>query len=157
MMLAAGAGVVFAQGEDPTPPGTGTGCSIPRNLGDGRAPRGPRGERPIPDGDRGKLHALMLSAFADALGISAAELESRLEAERGLMAIALAQGLSPEEARALLEEARAEAVQEAVEQGLIDEDMAQRLLEHPEPGMRGLVGPCPMHGGRGSFGPYGSD
>lgn len=141
-MLAAGTGVVFAQGEDPNPPGDEVRpCEnwVPfrPNLDDDEAPRGPLGERALLEGDGGELHELMLSTFADALGMSVEELESQLGSEKGLMGVAIAQGLSEEEAQALFEEARAEALQEAVEQGLIDEVQAQRMLEHemgPRPG-----------------------
>lgn len=136
--LAAGAGMVFAQGEDP--PGEETYCCGPRGKfhrhQDGeRSFQGPPEGRDGPVLDRGVMHDLMQAAIAEALGMTVDELESQLEAEGSPMGVALAQGLSEDEARTLLEEAHRTAIQEAAEQGLIDEDLAEHLLEHVRGGV----------------------
>ena len=164
-VLAAGASVVFAQGEDPNPPGDGTNPCSPRgsferHLDGDEAPPGPRGERPEAEGDHSEMHALMLSSFADALGISVEEFESQLEAEKGPMGVATAQGLSQEEVQSLFEQARADAIQQAVEQGLFDEEQAQRMLENMQeagPRMRGPHREGEAPGGRGQRGAIGQD
>ncbi len=135
--LAAGAGVVFAQGEDPP-----TECCGPRGKFrphvDGEMPfQGPPEGRDGPGLERGVLHDLMQAAIAEALGISVEELESLMETEGNPMAVALAQGLSEDDARTLLEEAHRAAIEEAVEQGLIDEDHAEFMLEHVRGGPDG--------------------
>jgi hypothetical protein len=110
--------------------------------------------------DREVMHGLMQAAIAEALGISVEELESLMESEGNPMAVALAQGLSEEEARTLLEEAHRAAIEEAVEQGLIDEDIAEHMLEHVRGGPDG-DGIRPRDGmragrGRGHCDPEGS-
>jgi hypothetical protein len=138
-ILAAGATVAFAQGENPPDADACQhGDPFRQKFGMGDGPRGLEGPRPDMEGARGELHELLFSAFAEALDMSVEELEAQLETEKGLMGVALAQGLSEDEARSLFEEVRANAVQEALEQGLIDEEQAERMLEHPfGPGMRG--------------------
>lgn len=165
VVLAAGASVVFAQGENPNPPGDGTNPCSPRgpferHLDGDQAPTGPRGERPEAEGDHSEMHALMLSSFADALGMSIAEFESQLQAEKGPMGVATAQGLSQEEAQSLFEQARADAIQQALEQGLFDAEQAQRMLEHMEeagPRMRRPHREGEAPGGHGRRGPIGQD
>ena len=69
-------------------------------------------------------------------------------------------GLGPDEARAVLEEARAEAIRESLDQGLIDGDLAERMLERPfAPGsaMRGPTRLCSTCGARGLFYQNGPD
>jgi len=164
-VLAAGASVVFAQGEGPNPPGDGTNPCSPRgpferHLDGDEAPSGPRGERPGAEGDHSEMHALMVSSLADALGMSVEEFESQLQAEKGPVSVATAQGLSQEEAQSLFEQARADAIQQAVEQGLLDEEQAQRMLEHMQeagPRMRRPHREGEAPGGRGPRGPIGQD
>jgi ribosomal protein S20 len=132
-----------------------------RGTGHGR--RGPDGERPDVAISRAELHALMQPAIAEALGMSVEELESQMEEYDGPMEVAIAQGLSEEEARTLLGEAHSAAIQEAVEQGLIDEEQAEHMQEHVrggDPGGRGPGRDAPMQDGcgrRGRFGQNGSD
>ncbi|HEY69501.1 MAG TPA: hypothetical protein G4O08_02840 [Anaerolineae bacterium] len=138
--LAVSAGVAFAQSDDP-PPGEGefprkfwnsddrTTGGRPRTPLDA-SPRSPRDDGPLFDGDPLELHDLMLSTLADELGLTQEALEAQLESEGGLMAVLLAQDLSFEDARTLLLEVRTETIQEALEQGLIDETQAERILEH---------------------------
>jgi hypothetical protein len=126
--LAVGAGVAFAQGDNP-PPGERL---KPRWFSDSNErPRSmnPRGGEPLLEGEPFELHTLMLTTLANELDLSPEELEAQLEAEGGMMAVLLAQGYSFEDARELLLEVHSEAIQEAVEQGLIDEDQADWLLE----------------------------
>jgi len=154
--LAAGAGVVFAQGEDPNPPGDEGYCcglrgKFARHVDDDLPYRGSPEGREGPFMDRGVIHDLMQAAIAEALGMTVEELESQLEIEGSPMGVALAQGMSWDEARTLLEGAHRAAIQDAAEQGLIDEDLAEQLLEHVrggDPGGNGLRPRAGMSGDR---------
>ncbi len=142
-VLTVGAGVAFAQSDD-TPPGEGEfpcNCLDADDRSGGGRPRAPfkalhgdlRDDGPPLDGDPLGLRDLMLTALADELGLTLEELEAQIEVEGGLMAVLLAQDLSLDDARALLLEVRTETIQEALEQGLIDEAQAERMLERMQP------------------------
>jgi hypothetical protein len=138
-VLAVGAGVAFAQSDDP-PPGNGEYSRKFWNSQDrpwGIRPRaqfdalpaGPLGEGLLCEGESLELHDLILTTLADQLGLTVEELESRMETEGGLMAVLLAQDLSFTDARELLLEIQTEVVQEAIEQGLIDEVQTECMLD----------------------------
>ncbi len=81
-------GVVFAQASNP---GTWT-------FGQGN---GNRAQFQIEDGS-GFNHEEILASFSEALNISVGDLEARIEAGETLMQIAIAEGMTFEEARALM-------------------------------------------------------
>jgi hypothetical protein len=140
--LAAGAGVVFAQGEDPNSPKDEGYCCGPREkirrqLDGDLSIQEPPEWRDGPVMDREALHDWMQAAIAEALGMTVDELEAQMDIEGGPIGVALAQGLSLDEAQTLLEEAHRSAIQEAVAQGLIDEDQAESLLAHVRGGVPG--------------------
>jgi hypothetical protein len=85
-------------------------------------PAGP----PWGDGGAGTgiLHDTMVEAFADALGVTAGELETRLEAGETLAAVAADLGISAEEFPALWLEARSAALEAAVADGVITAEQA---------------------------------
>jgi hypothetical protein len=165
--LAAGAGVALAQGEDPPADCCGPRGKFRRHV-DGDVPlRGAPEDREGPFIDREVMHDLMQSAIAEALEMSVEELESLMETEGIMMSyggpylgVILAQGLSEEDARTLLKEAHRAAIEKAVEQGLIDEEIAEHMLEHVRGGPEG-DGIRPREGmragrGRGLCDPEGS-
>lgn len=87
-------------------------------------PPGPRGGW---GAGEGPLHEVMLSSMADALGLNVGELEARLEAGESMVQIALDQGYDPEEAQELMLQARTAAVEQAIAEGLISEEMAEYM------------------------------
>jgi hypothetical protein len=75
-------------------------------------------------GGEGPLHDFMVKALAEALGMDAAKLESRIESGETPFAIALAQGKSAEEIPALFASARSKALDLAVAAGEITQEQA---------------------------------
>ena len=64
------------------------------------------------------MHEVMIAAFADALGLDAAELEVRLESGENMMDIALAQDLSSEEVWEIMQTVREDARAAVLESGI---------------------------------------
>lgn len=89
---------------------------------DNQPPTQPRG--PMQGGGEGPLHVYMIQALAEALGLDAAKLETRLEGGETAYQIALAQGIAAEEIPALLSAARAKALDAAVAAGVISQEQA---------------------------------
>jgi hypothetical protein len=97
------------------------------------------------DGEgEGPMHDYMIAAFADALGLSTDDLEARLDAGETLAAIAEAQGLTSEQLTTLWADARQQALDEAVADGVLTREQADWMLQHM--GSRGPNGGCPMLG-----------
>jgi hypothetical protein len=95
-------GAVFAQGYQP--------------------PTQPRG--PMMAGGEGPMHDYMVKALAEALGMDAAKLESRLDGGETVYQIALAQGIAAEDIPALLTAAHDKALDSAVTAGVISQQQA---------------------------------
>ena len=104
----------------------------------------------------GELHDYVFQAVAESLGLSVEELGARLADGEGLPAIAQELGLAEDDLPTLLEQARSSALAAAVEGGLLTQEQADWMVEHPA-ALRMLAG---MRGGRGdrwSRGPMGWD
>ncbi len=83
------------------------------------------------------MHDAMIAAFADALGLDAAELEARLESGENMMDIALAQDLSSEDVweimQAVREDARAAVLESGIELPSFRENMPNNVpFNHDE-------------------------
>ena len=102
-------GVVFAQPPQPPVPGNGG--------------RGPMRLHAL-DGQEGPLHDYMVKAMAEALGITTDEFESRREAGETAYQIALAEGIAADKIPALLQAARAKALDAALAAGVITRQQA---------------------------------
>lgn len=87
-----------------------------------------------------EIHELLVANLAEALGLTADELNERLEDGEKLADIAEAEGVSCEEFQTLFQDAHTEAIAQAVEQGLITQEQADLMLEHME--LRGPCGVC---------------
>ncbi len=102
----------------------------------------------------GILHDYMIDAFANALGLTPEELESRLAAGETLWQIALSEGYSAEEFSQLWIEARTSALEEAVADGVITQEQADwmisRMQARQAAGYHPGFGPC----GGGYFGGF---
>ena len=122
LVLALGAtGMAYAQAETPSSPVWGPGF-----MG-GRIGHGP-GMWGGLDGED-SLQEAMFPSLANTLGLTPEELEARLAAGETPWQIAQAQGLSDEEIRDRTAQLRADALAQAVAEGLITQEQADWMLE----------------------------
>jgi hypothetical protein len=98
----------------------------------------------------GLLHDYMVETFADQLGVSVDEINERLASGERVVDIALEKGLTVEEFRALMVDARAQALDQALADGVITQEQADWMKTRGA-GMSGARGG--MRGGmRGGYG-----
>jgi hypothetical protein len=109
------AGVAYAQGSQPT-----GGLSAPG------AEYGPM----ISQDQEGPLHEYMLAAMAEALGIPATDLETRLANGETFYQIALAEGIAADDIPALMQTARSQALAAALADGTITQEQANWMQAH---------------------------
>ena len=150
------AGLVYAQAPTPQAPVYGSGYGYGM-MGAGM--RGGRiGQSEFAGTGDGVLHDAMIAAFANELGLSVEDLEARLDAGETVADVAFAQGLTFEEFRALMIDARAQAVAQAVADGTLTQEQADwmsqrgggRMFGDGGQGMQGAG--YGMHGsGQGQF------
>ena len=110
--------IAYAQTESPQPygnPGYGPGMM----GGKGRYGGG------MVDGGLGLFHDALIESFADALGLTASQLETRLESGETMWQVAEAEGISREEFSVIMQDARSAALDQAVEDGTITQDQAE--------------------------------
>lgn len=99
----------------------------------------------------GVLHDYMVAAFAEKLGVSVDVLNERLANGEHVVDIALEQGLTIDEFRSLMLDARTQAVEQALAEGVITQEQADWMKSHGGGMAGGRVGG--MRGGmRGGFG-----
>jgi len=146
-------GFAYAQDTQPVCPN----CSEDGWMGKGAGFRGQ-----VVDGEYGPMHEYMVSAMAEALGITPEELEAAHAEGKTAWAIAQEQGKSYDEFLALMQAARSTAFQQMVADGVISQEQADWMLSHMNGGMgsgygRGGYGAggCTMSGENqsGTFGP----
>ena len=88
-----------------------------------------------------EVHALMIAAYAEALGIPASEIDSRLEAGETFAHIALSTGLTFEEFRALKTQVKTDVNAEALAKGFITQAEADLMQQAAlRQGARGGMG-----------------
>jgi hypothetical protein len=118
---------------------------------------GPGGQVGMMDGtqQKGLLHDEMVTVIAEKLGISVEDLNTRLINGETLYTVAIAEGLTNDEAKALLLEARGEAIDLAVTNGDLTQTQAdwmksriKLMEENGFTGARGMMGG--NHGANGS-------
>jgi hypothetical protein len=117
-------GVAFAQ----TPAPQGNGSYGPGMMG-GRGGHGMMGFGGPVDGSYGPMHETMVSTFAEAFGLTPEALQARLDAGETMWQVADSQGYDLETFRSLMLEARAEALQKAVENGTITQEQADWMSQ----------------------------
>lgn len=88
-----------------------------------------RGSMPV-NGQTGLLHEYFVSAYAQVLGLSVGELETRLTGGETVYQIALAQGIPADQIPALLAQARTQAINAAVADGTLTQTQADWMLQH---------------------------
>lgn len=101
----------------------------------------------------GVMHDYMISAFAEAVGLKPADVETRLSNGETLQAIALAQGKTESDLPALWSQVRQAALDQAVAEGVITQKQADTMLERMNEyngqgfGPRFGMDDCPMFDG----------
>ena len=113
------AGSVFAQTATPPAPGYGPGMMGGRG--------GPRGGGM--NGQDGLLHDEMTAAYAAKLGISATDLEARLDKGETMAQVAYSKGLTADQFTKLMTEARTQAVDQAVKDGKLTQQQADWMKQ----------------------------
>lgn len=150
-----------AQAEDPQPPYPASpGQFDPKN--DGWIGRGGWRGHEMMDGDLrryhsrevdqqpGVLHEYMMESLSIATGLSVEELEAKHDAGQTMRDIAEELGFTVEQFRDFMVEARTTALQNAVADGVIDEEQANWMIER----FSGSSGPGFGRGHCGSIGRY---
>jgi hypothetical protein len=90
----------------------------------------------------GVLHDTMLQVFSDKLGISVTDIEARLDAGETMSQIAISEGLTIEEFQTWMLDARNQAIDQAMKDGILTTEQAEWMKSH-----RGV-----MFGGFDEFG-----
>jgi hypothetical protein len=91
---------------------------------------GGRGYGACADGGNGPLHTYMIAAMAEALSLTPEEVQADLDAGKTMLQIAEEHGISSEQFRDLMLQAREQAVAQAVADGLITQVQADWMLAH---------------------------
>lgn len=118
LVVAAVAVTGYALAQQPPPPQT--------RGDDSPGPRMGRGDWMKPHREQ------MDEAVAEALGISVEELEAARDEGKTIYDIALEQGVEFADVQAAIEAARQEAIEQALADGKITEEMAERIIERME-------------------------
>ena len=147
-------GYAYAQSQDSDTPSDGDWCGMfgagSQAGNGGRMGRGMMGNRGSnqggtgcihEDGEYGPLHETMYTAFAQALGLTPEELETRRLAGDTPWDIAEEQGLTTEQFQELMITARTSAINQAVADGLITQAQADFMLERMETRVGNGAGP----------------
>jgi Spy/CpxP family protein refolding chaperone len=136
------AGYAYAQTQPETPYGSGMmgrwgqgGMMGERDQGAGMMGQrgyGLRGGMISADGIHGPMHDYMLEALSVKLGLTVEELQDRLDNGETMWDIAVGQGLSAEEISTAMLSARSQALELAVEAGVITPKQADWMNSHME-------------------------
>jgi hypothetical protein len=167
--LTAGAvGLAYAQGPNPQPAAEADGEAYPYRSQNragmaqmmsrmmGQRAGGTMGACQL--GEPGVMHDYMINAWADVLGLDSTALQARLDGGERMIDIALSQGYTFDEVRALMVEAKNAALEQAVADGIITPEQAEQMQQRMERmSERGSMGQGKgMHGGMRGFGNRGA-
>ena len=139
------AGLVYAQTESP---------ATPTFQGYGPGMMGGRGGMMggYQSGNFGPMHEYMVDAYAEAFGITVEDLQGRLVGGENMWQIALSLGFSEEEIPGLMTAAHTQALNKAVEAGVLTREQAdwmiQRMAQRQAQGFGPGTGGCGGFGGR---------
>jgi hypothetical protein len=115
-------GIAYAQSPTQTT-GTGTGF-----MG-GRGSRNGLGGANANAGD-GILHDYMIAAYAEKMNIQVADLETRLANGETMAQIAISTGLTLDEFRTLMVDVRTQAIEQALNDGVLTQAQADWMSQH---------------------------
>ena len=145
------AGLTYAQSETPqpvTPPGYGNGMISGRGNYAGM-----RGE--YITGEEGPHHDDMIEAFAEAIGLSIEEVETRLASGETMWQIVESEGVLMEEFGEIMSQVHSDFIQQALDDGTLTQEqadfMAQRGSQHGAGGFGQGFGDCMGDGAYGGF------
>ena len=143
------AGFVYAQAPTPPTPANGSG------YGPGMGSRGARAGMTLAPGSgagmginaagaqNGMFHDEMIVAYAQKLGISVEDLNARLTKGETMVQIAYSKGLTTDQFRTLMTEARSQAIDQAVKNGALTQAQADWMKQRGA-GMGRFANPdCP--------------
>lgn len=116
-------GVAYAQ-----TPTQGAGTGFGSGWMGGRGSRGGMGAGNMAAGE-GILHDYMIAVFAEKLNIPAADLEARLDQGETRAQIAASKGLTVEQFRTLMIEARSQAIDQALKDGKLTQQQADWMKQ----------------------------
>lgn len=133
------AGFAYAQSPTPQTPGSGYGYGA---MG-GRGARGGMAGLNAAGTQEGLLHDAMIAYFAEKLGITVDELNTRLANGETMAQIAYSKGFTVDQFRTLMTEARNQAIDQALQDGTLTQAQADWMKQH---------GAGNMGGGRGMRG-----
>jgi hypothetical protein len=117
-------GIAFAQ----TPTQPGYGSYGPGMMG-GRGGHSMMGFGGPVDGGYGIMHESMVATFSEAFGLTPEALQARLDAGETMWQVAESLGYDLETFRSVMLEARADALQQAVEDGTITQEQADWMSQ----------------------------
>jgi hypothetical protein len=150
------AGFVFAQSTGPTAAPTaqpGYGSRVGQSFGSGMmgAGRGMRGGMgmmgsPAAGTQTGFMHAEMMAAFAQKLGLTVTDLNAQLAQGQTMAQIAAAKGYTAEQFTSLMTEVRSQTLDQAVTNGQITQAQADWMKQRGAGMMGGSFGnmDCPF-------------
>ena len=118
------AGIAFAQSPTPQGPG-GYG---PGMMG-GRGGFGMMGQGGPVNGSYGPMHESIVTTLAEAINLTPEDLQARLDSGETMWQVAESQGYDLETFRSLMLEAHTAALQQAVEDGTITQEQADRMSQ----------------------------
>jgi hypothetical protein len=124
------AGFAFAQTPNPPVPDypRGSGGWGGRGMQGGGVMGGWRQSGDVDGEAYGPMHDYMIDAFAQAMGMDVAELESQIDEGKTMWQIVQDQGLSDEEISDLMIEARTKAFEQIVADGVLTQEQADWML-----------------------------
>jgi hypothetical protein len=132
------AGFVYAQSTTPQTPVPGIGYG--NGMMNGRGGRGGMMGQNAAGTQDGWMHDEMIDAFAEKLGISVDDLNTRLANGETMAQIASSKGLTADQFTTLMADARTQAIDQAVKNGTLTQDQADWMKQR---------GAGMMNGGRG--------
>jgi hypothetical protein len=141
------AGFVYAQSPAQTP-AAGTGYGMHGQGGRG----GMMGQGMAAGTQDGLLHDAMIAIFAQKLGISVEDLNTRLANGETMAQIAVSQGLSLDEFQTIMADARSQAIDQAVKDGTLTQAQADTMKQRGAGMMKSSGFGAGMGGGRGARG-----
>ncbi|OGN75719.1 MAG: hypothetical protein A2X25_02840 [Chloroflexi bacterium GWB2_49_20] len=145
------AGLAYAQAPTPQAPVTGSGYGYGMN-GNARMHSGIMGQNVVSGTQDGVLHDVMIAAFAEQLGISVEDLNARLDAGETVADVAFSKGLTVDEFRTLMTDARSQAIDQALLDGTLTQEQADRMNQRGGGQMMGAgAGRGARGAGQGQF------
>jgi hypothetical protein len=99
------------------------------------------------------MHTYMLAAIAEAFGMTAEDLQAALSAGKTMWDVAEEQGITQERFSELMLTSRTNALNRAVEDGVITQEQADWMITRMAQMQANGYGPgnCPMQGGQGAY------